>query len=246
VLNPGDAWHGFEGLEDGYCMLDPIKVSVITPGMGRDGRLMETGVPAALLAAYLDAQGIVVEKTTDFTSLFLFSMGITRGKWGTLLNALLGLHRDLRANTALTLSIPALVASHPLQYGTLGLGDLAALMFAALKKHRTNEFMSAAYAQLPVPVMSPQGAYEQLVNNRVESLRLDQMAGRTVATGVVPYPPGIPLLMPGENAGAADGPLLCYLKALEAFDADMPGFTHDIHGVEIVDGLYRILCILED
>jgi arginine/lysine/ornithine decarboxylase len=69
------------------------------------------------------------------------------------------------------------------------------------------------------------------------------MAGRTVATGVVPYPPGIPLLMPGENAGPVDGPLLGYLKALEAFDADMPSFRHDIHGVEVRDGGYRVLCI---
>ena len=72
------------------------------------------------------------------------------------------------------------------------------------------------------------------------------MAGRTVATGVVPYPPGIPLLMPGECAGDAEGPLLGYLLALEAFDAEMPGFSHDIHGVETVDGEYRILCITEN
>jgi len=32
-------WHGFEGLEDGYCMLDPIKVSVLTPGVALDGSL---------------------------------------------------------------------------------------------------------------------------------------------------------------------------------------------------------------
>ena len=49
--------------------------------------------------------------------------------------------------------------------------------------------------------------------------------------------------MPGENAGPADGPLLNYLKALEAFDAEIPGFAHDIHGVEVKDGRYRVLCI---
>ena len=49
--------------------------------------------------------------------------------------------------------------------------------------------------------------------------------------------------MPGENAGPADGPLLGYLKALEAFDREFPGFTHDIHGVEAEDGKYRIICI---
>lgn len=91
--------------------------------------------------------------------------------------------------------------------------------------------------------MSPVEAYEHLVKDMVETLTLDEMAGRTLATGVVPYPPGIPLLMPGENAGPADGPLLGYLKALEAFDREFSGFTHDIHGVEAEDGKYRIICI---
>ena len=31
VLHPDETWHGFTGLEDGYCMLDPIKVTVLTP-----------------------------------------------------------------------------------------------------------------------------------------------------------------------------------------------------------------------
>ena len=34
------------------------------------------------------------------------------------------------------------------------------------------------------------------------------MANRVVAVGVIPYPPGIPIVMPGENLGAADGPWL--------------------------------------
>ena len=246
VLHPGEDWHGFAGLDEGYCMLDPIKVSVVTPGMGRDGHLKATGIPAPLLTAYLDAQGIVVEKTTDFTCLFLFSMGITRGKWGTLVNALLGFRRDVLANTPLERCIPALVAAHPASYGELGLADLAASMFSAMKKHRTTALMSSAFGVLPVPMLSPVGAYERLVNGRVESLPLEQLAGRTVATGVVPYPPGIPLLMPGENAGEATGPMLGYLKALEAFDAEMPGFAHDTHGVEIVDGRYQILCVTEE
>jgi arginine/lysine/ornithine decarboxylase len=95
-------------------------------------------------------------------------------------------------------------------------------------------------------VLSPVGAYERLVNDSVESLPLQRMAGRTVATGVVPYPPGIPLLMPGENAGDARGPMLGYLMALEAFDAEMPGFAHDTHGVEVVDGRYHVLCIQQE
>jgi lysine decarboxylase/arginine decarboxylase len=96
---------------------------------------------------------------------------------------------------------------------------------------------------LPHPDLSPVRAYERLVRGEVEQVPLDQLAGRTVATGVVPYPPGIPLLMPGENAGAADGPVLGYLKALEAYDLRFPGFTHDTHGVEVEGGFYRVYCL---
>jgi arginine decarboxylase len=116
-------------------------------------------------------------------------------------------------------------------------------MFATMKKHRTTELLEAAFGVLPAPMLSPVEAYGRLVNDEIESLPLSEMAGRTVATGVVPYPPGIPLLMPGENAGATDGSVLADLRALQNFDAEMPGFAHDIHGVEVVDGRYRILCI---
>jgi arginine/lysine/ornithine decarboxylase len=70
------------------------------------------------------------------------------------------------------------------------------------------------------------------------------MAERTATVMVVPYPPGIPILMPGESAGAADGPLLQYLAALQTFDKRFPGFEHDIHGVERdAHGNYAIECL---
>ena len=245
VLHPGDAWHGFADLEDGYCMLDPIKVSVLTPGMSAAGAMAERGIPATLLTAYLDGRGIVAEKTTDFTILFLFSLGITKGKWGTLINALLDFKQDYDVNRPLARALPALVAAWPDRYGAMGLKDLADEMFQAMRRFRTTEFLAKGFSVLPVPVLSPVEAYEELVLGHVEPLGLDQMANRVMATGVVPYPPGIPLLMPGENAGPADGPLIGYLKALEAFDAHFPGFTHDTHGVEVEDGRYRVLCVTE-
>lgn len=243
VLHPGADWHGFDKLEDDYCMLDPIKVSIVTPGMSATGEVAATGIPAAIVTAYLDTKGIVVEKTTDFTILFLFSLGITKGKWGTLVNALMDFKTDYDANRPLAQALPGLAADHPARYGAMGLKDLADEMFAAMGELKTTETMSKGFSILPVPELSPVEAYEQLVLGHVEHLGLDEMANRVVATGVVPYPPGIPLMMPGENAGAADGPLIAYLKALEAFDARFPGFTHDTHGVEVEEGRYKILCI---
>ncbi len=245
VLHKGDSWHGFGDIEEGYAMLDPIKVSVTTPGVMPDSSLADFGIPATLLTAYLDSKGIVVEKTTDFTCLFLFSIGVTKGKWGTLLNALFEFKKAYDHNVSIKLTLPKVYDADPKRYENMGLKDLSNAMFAKMKELSTTKALAQAFSELPEPVMTPLEAYEKLVRNEVESLSLDEMAGRTVATGVVPYPPGIPLLMPGEKAGEADGIFLHYLKALEAFDESFPEFSHDTHGVEVKDGKYYILCLKE-
>ncbi|HET9294848.1 MAG TPA: Orn/Lys/Arg decarboxylase N-terminal domain-containing protein [Gemmatimonadales bacterium] len=243
VLHPGDAWHGFGDLEDGYCMLDPIKVSIVTPGVADKGGLDKRGIPATLVTAYLHNRGVEVEKTTDFMILFLFSIGITKGKWGTLLNALLDFKRDYDNNTPLAEALPELVAGHPDPYGEMGLRDLADQMFAMLKETRQTHWLAEAFSTLPALMMTPSDAYQQLIRDQIEHVPLEQLANRVLATSVVPYPPGIPMLMPGESTGAKDGPYLGYLRALASWDAKFPGFGHDTHGVENRDGMYYVQCL---
>ena len=93
---------------------------------------------------------------------------------------------------------------------------------------------------LPVPVLTPAETYSRLVHNEVELVPLDAMANRMVATGIVPYPPGIPMVMPGENIGGDDSPYLAYLRALQGWDRCFPGFGHETHGVENQDGTYYL------
>lgn len=243
VLHPGEEWHGFQNLEDDYCMLDPIKVSVVTPGVNTDGSFAEHGIPAALVTAYLDHRGTEVEKTTDFTILFLFSMGVTKGKWGTLVNALLNFKNDYDTNCPLVDVLPELVAAHPERYNGLGLRDLVDEMFEQMKQSDQLELQAEAFSHLPQPVLTPNQTYQRLVHDEVEQVPLEAMANRVVASGVVPYPPGIPLLMPGENAGPADGMYLSYLQALQAWDRLFPGFEHENHGVENIDGTYFVYCL---
>jgi arginine decarboxylase len=242
VLHPGDAWHGFGDIEDGYCMLDPIKVSIVTPGVSDNG-LDKKGIPATLVTAYLHRRGVEVEKTTDFTILVLFSIGITKGKWGTLLNALLDFKRDYDRNSPLTEVMPDLASAHAAAYGGIGLRDLADQMFAQLKDSKQTHWLSEAFSTLPKMELSPNAAYQYLVKDEIEHVPLDKLANRVLATSVVPYPPGIPMLMPGEATGAAEGPYLGYLKALAAWDARFPGFGHDTHGVENRDGVYYVQCL---
>ena len=243
VMHPGDDWHGFDSLPDDYCMLDPVKVSIVTPGISKSGAMEKSGIPATLITAYLDRHGIQVEKTTDFTVLFLFTFGITKGKWGTLVTALLDFKKDFDANTPLEQSIPRLMANNPERYAGMGLRDLANEMFEHLKSSRQTKCMAEAFSTLPVAVMTPADAYRELVMDNIEHVELADLADRVVATSVVPYPPGIPMLMPGESFGAEDGPYLGYLRALKAWDARFPGFGHDTHGIEVRDGGQYLQCL---
>ena len=99
ILHPGDDWHGFEGLPDGWCMLDPIKFGIVCPGMKTDGQLDKAASPPTS-SRVSRRHGIVPSRTTDHMVLFLFSVGITKGKWGTLLNTLLDFKADYDARAA--------------------------------------------------------------------------------------------------------------------------------------------------
>ena len=149
MLHPGETWHGFGDLEDGYCMLDPIKVSIVTPGVADEGGLDKSGIPASLVTSYLHYRGVEVEKTTDFTILFLFSIGITKGKWGTLLNALLDFKRDYDSNAPLAEVLPQLSRTIRPSTAASGLRDLADQMFAQLRESRQTHWLAEAFSTLP-------------------------------------------------------------------------------------------------
>ncbi|BBV02552.1 arginine decarboxylase [Providencia rettgeri] len=245
VMNPEDKWHGFKDIPENWAMLDPIKVSILSPGMGDDGKLLDSGVPAALVTAWLNHYGIVPTRTTDFQIMFLFSMGITKGKWGTLVNALLSFKRHYDNNTALKKVLPEVVEASPEIYGEMGLRDLGSKMFVYLQKNNPGGQLNQAYEQLPAVMMSPRDAYQEIVANRVEAVPLDKLAGRIAANSIIPYPPGIPMLLSGESFGDKNSPHIGYLHSLQAWDSEFPGFEHETEGTEIIDGQYYVMCVKE-
>ena len=48
------------------------------------------------------------------------------------------------------------------------------------------------------PAMTPADAYACIARRRTERVEIDHLQGRVTVGLVTPYPPGIPLLIPGE------------------------------------------------
>ncbi|EAA7135883.1 arginine decarboxylase [Salmonella enterica subsp. enterica serovar Beaudesert] len=243
VMRPGETWHGFKDLPDNWSMLDPIKVSILAPGMGDDGELEASGVPAALVTAWLGRHGIVPTRTTDFQIMFLFSMGVTRGKWGTLINTLCSFKHHYDANTPLAQVMPELVQDYPDTYANMGIHDLGDKMFAWLRENNPGARLNAAYSTLPVAEITPRDAYNAIVNNNIEMVAIENLPGRIAANSVIPYPPGIPMLLSGENFGDENSPQVGYLRSLQSWDHHFPGFEHETEGTEIIDGVYHVMCV---
>jgi arginine decarboxylase len=231
-------------------MLDPIKVTTLTPGLRPDGTATREGIPAGIVTAFLATQGILVEKTEPYSILTLFSIGITRGKWGSLVAALMRFKELYDANAPLSRVLPELVDANPQRYARLGLRELSAEMHAAIQRHGILEHIDGAFRELPEPVLTPREAFARLVHGEVEQVPAAKLEGRIVAVQVVPYPPGIPLLMPGERFSEKTRAVGDFLLGMEAFDVDFPGFSHHIHGIEVKTNgagrpFYAVYCLRE-
>jgi arginine decarboxylase len=79
-----------------------------------------------------------------------------------------------------------------------------------------------------VPAMTPAAAYAKMTHWEVERVPIEALEGRVSAVLLTPYPPGIPLLIPGERVNRS---IVNYLKFARAFNERFPGFETDIHGL---------------
>jgi arginine decarboxylase len=235
-LRPGDTWHGFERLAPEHVLLDPIKVTLLTPGLSPDGRTQPAGIPASIVTRFLSSRRIEIEKTGLYSFLVLFSMGITKGKWSTLITELLNFKDLYDSNAPLARALPGLAAAHPEAYRAMGLRDLCQAIHDVYCKDQVARAQRDMYTRLPEMAMRPSDAYEQLVRGDVESVEIDSLMDRVVAVMVVPYPPGIPVIMPGERITADTRSIQDYLLYAREFDKKFPGFETDIHGLRFEAG----------
>ena len=222
-----DSWHGFGDREPGFNMMDPIKATIVTPGPNLDGRFEDSGIPASIVTKYLTEHGIVVEKTGLYSFFIMFTIGITKGRWNTLLTELQQFKDDYDRNQPMWRVMPEFCAKHP-RYEQMGLRDLCQHVHTLYAKHDVAILSTEIYLSDHMPAMKPSDAFAQIARRTTQRVPIDDLEGRITTSLITPYPPGIPLLIPGE---VFNRKIVEYLKFNRAFARECPGFETDIHGL---------------
>ena len=228
VLDHGETapWHGFGPLEAGFNMLDPIKATIVTPGLDMDGRFGEQGIPASIVTKFLAEHGVIIEKTGLYSFFIMFTIGITKGRWNSLVTALQQFKDDYRRNTPMWRVLPDFCRKHPC-YEEMGLRDLCQHVHALYARHDIARLTTDMYLTQAEVAMAPGQAYACIANGRTQRVPIDQLEGRVTTSLITPYPPGIPLLIPGEVFTRS---IVDYLRFSRELNRDAPGFGTDIHG----------------
>ncbi len=243
MLKPGERWHGFGKLAEGFNMLDPIKATIITPGLDVDGEFAERGIPAAIVTKYLAEHGVIVEKCGLYSFFIMFTIGITKGRWNSMVTELQQFKDDYDKNQPLWKVLPEFVQKNP-RYERVGLRDLCRDIHAVYRTNDVARLTTEMYLSDMVPAMKPADAFAKMAHRNIERVSIDELEGRVTSVLLTPYPPGIPLLIPGERFNRT---VVQYLQFAREFNERFPGFETDVHGLvkEVRDGRihYFVDCV---
>ncbi len=244
ILKANEAWHDFGNLAEGFNMLDPIKATIITPGLDINGDFSDKfGIPAAIVTKYLAEHGVIVEKTGLYSFFIMFTIGVTKGRWNTMVAALQQFKDDYDKNQPLWKVLPEFVQKQP-RYERVGLKDLCTQIHDVYKANDVARLTTEMYLSDMVPAMKPTDAFAKMAHREIDRVSIENLEGRITAVLLTPYPPGIPLLIPGEQFNKV---IVNYLKFAREFNERFPGFETDVHGLvkEVVHGksTYYVDCV---
>jgi lysine decarboxylase/arginine decarboxylase len=223
----GVNWHGFGKMAAGFNMLDPIKSTIVTPGMDLNGKFSRNGIPASIVTKFLAEHGVVVEKTGLYSFFIMFTIGITKGRWNSMLTALQQFKDDYAKNQPMWRILPEFCKLQP-RYEKMGLADLCQHVHQLYARYDIARLTTEMYLSDLTPAMKPSDAYAHIALHKTDRVEIDALEGRITVGLVTPYPPGIPLLIPGE---VFNRKIVDYLKFSREFNAQCPGFETDIHGL---------------
>lgn len=234
TFDPDAKWHGYEGYADGYAMVDPNKLMLLTAGIDREtGEYLNFGVPATVVANFLRENGVIPEKCDLNSILFLMTPAEDESKLNTLIAKLAKFKELYDRNAPLSEVLPSLYAAHRDRYRDYTIQQICNEMHNFYRDMDIKNLQRLTFraTSFPEQAISAQEANHALVGNNVDYIAMEDIKGRIAATLALIYPPGIGIVVPGERWDDNSQPMLDYFLAFEESFNRFAGFNYEVQGV---------------
>ncbi|WP_288648270.1 putative ornithine decarboxylase, partial [uncultured Lactobacillus sp.] len=137
-MSKEDNWHGFTKMGKGEAMIDPLKITVKTPGIDvQNAKYEETGIPGAVVAEFLMENHIIRAKNDLNSLLFLLTPGDTKEELDTLLDAFLKFEKYYNDDGLVKDVLPVLYKEYPDRYKGYTVKHLCQEMHEYYKENNT-------------------------------------------------------------------------------------------------------------
>lgn len=242
-MSKEDNWHGFTKMGKGEAMIDPLKITVKTPGIDvQNAKYEETGIPGAVVAEFLMENHIIRAKNDLNSLLFLLTPGDTKEELDTLLDAFLKFEKYYNDDGLVKDVLPVLYKEYPDRYKGYTVKHLCQEMHEYYKENNTFVLQQELFEKPGMQdyKMTPAEADQMFKRNENKVVNLEDVVGETAAEGALPYPPGVFIVAPGEKWGTIDQK---YFEVLAHAIEKFPGFVPEIQGVYLdqnADGTLRV------
>lgn len=214
AISPKDTWHGFSHIAENLYLTDPCKV------------LLTTGpLPAPLLSHWLESRHVTVEKSDFHTLLFLIEPSDRQEKCERLLSLFEECETAYEANAPMSSFAPD-VTCLPSE----GLKDYSLRYMDFLEKEQASRLSQTLFAEdhFPKAALTGRSAHQAFLKGARERVPLPKAKGRVSLEMILPYPPGITVLEPGE---VWTDEVLSYFLFLQKYSSTFPDFSPEILGV---------------
>lgn len=214
AISPKDSWHGFSHIAENLYLTDPCKV------------LLTTGpLPAPLLSHWLERRHVTVEKSDFHTLLFLIEPSDRQEKCERLLSLFEECETAYEANAPMSSFAPD-VTCLPGE----GLKDYSLRCMDFLEKEQASRLSQTLFAEdhFPKAALTGRSAHQTFLKGARERVPLPKAKGRVSLEMILPYPPGITVLEPGE---VWTDEVVSYFLFLQKYKSAFPDFSPEILGV---------------
>lgn len=214
AISTKDTWHGFSHIAENLYLTDPCKV------------LLTTGpLPAPLLSHWLESRHVTVEKSDFHTLLFLVEPSDRKEKCEHLLSLFEECETAYEDNAPMSTFAPD-VTCLPGE----GLKDYSLRYMDFLEKEQASRLSQTLFAEdhFPKAALTGRNAHQAFLKGARERVPLCEAKGRVSLGMILPYPPGITVLEPGE---VWTDEVLSYFLFLQKYSSTFPDFSPEILGV---------------